>query len=105
MRSLRQFALFFIQSAVQASRENPDREADLAGEGTGAANEFKGLRPQPLLSSGHSFLLALGGGQGAPEWCQNVPGLFMKHLLAMASAPLSLPGWWETTDIAMDGYL
>lgn len=31
--------------------------------------------------------IGMGAGQGAPEGCQIVPGLFMKHPLAMASAP------------------
>lgn len=47
----------------------------------------------------------IGIGQGTSEGYPIVPGLFMKHPLAMVSAPLSLAGWWEITDIAMAIYL
>ena len=42
-----------------------------------------GMEERNILLAG----IGMGAGQGAPEGCQIVPGLFMKHPLAMASAP------------------
>ena len=72
-RSHRQFALVFFvclfcfvfkYSLLFKQAEKSQTGKGLCWRGDRAGEWFKGLWPQPHLSSGHSFLLALEWGQG-----------------------------------------
>lgn len=53
-----------------------------------------GLNPTSPVGTFSRWHWNWGGEEGTPGCCQNVPGLFMKHPLAMAQALLGLSGWW-----------